>query len=254
MRCTAEEYAPPALKSIWLSIFLMAIPVGYALGYIYGAIVGSYFGWRIAFLSEATLMLPFVVFSFLTRPVPLGKGLMDSGPDLSSSPLRSTSPLSYPTHPDASMHPNVPASDAAVSDGGEVIHSARSIYSTQHDSQRSSRYGKSASGVPPRNMSPVLPPAEGRDLLEAATERLGGTSGDGDGESPVWATGSGSGHGNLDSEWVGTSFIVSHRGAPGLQAPLKTQVKWMLRCATFWNIFSLCCLDATCYVPTAGLF
>ena len=71
-QASADDYAPPRLRSLWLSIFYMAIPVGYAVGYIFGGIVGSIYGWRIAFLLEASFMLPFVIFSFSTTPIPLG--------------------------------------------------------------------------------------------------------------------------------------------------------------------------------------
>jgi hypothetical protein len=51
----------------------MAIPVGYALGYVYGGSLGPLLGWRLTFLSEASLMLPFVSFAFLTTPIPFSK-------------------------------------------------------------------------------------------------------------------------------------------------------------------------------------
>lgn len=70
----ADEHAPPAVKSIWIAVFLMAIPVGYALGYVYGGLLGPLLGWRLAFLSEASLMLPFVAFAFLTTPIPFSHG------------------------------------------------------------------------------------------------------------------------------------------------------------------------------------
>ena len=232
----AEEYAPPALKSIWLAIFLMAIPVGYALGYIYGAIVGTMFGWRLAFMSEATMMLPFVIFAFRTRPVPLGKDSSSSGPELTLSPLRSTSPVSYPPHPDDTMHPSVSACDAVVPDADDVLgHSTRSMRSTELGSKRSARgQGKSAEGGSPDRMSPVLPPRGTGGMLEAAAEHM---SVFGDGESLVYGSGGSRGgdgadcgHGGANGSRVWGATVLSHRGAPGLQAPLKTQVRWMLRC------------------------
>jgi hypothetical protein len=69
----ADEHAPEAVKSIWISIFLMAIPVGYACGYIFGATVGLRFGWRLAFLLEASLMVPFLIFAFCSTPIPFGQ-------------------------------------------------------------------------------------------------------------------------------------------------------------------------------------
>ncbi len=41
---------PKQSRSIVLSVFYVAIPVGYALGYIIGGAVGEGFGWRMAFL------------------------------------------------------------------------------------------------------------------------------------------------------------------------------------------------------------
>lgn len=69
---SADEHAPEAVKSIWIAIFLMAIPVGYACGYIFGGTVGLVLGWRLAFLMEASFMLPFVTFAFCSTPIPFG--------------------------------------------------------------------------------------------------------------------------------------------------------------------------------------
>jgi MFS family permease len=114
----ADEHAPEAVKSIWIAIFLMAIPVGYALGYIYGGLVGAALGWRLAFLTEALLMAPFVAFAFLTRPIPFGgKHVAALGEGL--SPTNSLSPDSVPEHERLLMpEGNVEAVVDALSDGG----------------------------------------------------------------------------------------------------------------------------------------
>jgi len=69
----------------------MAIPVGYAVGYIFGGVVGSWLGWRAAFLLEATLMSPFVVFALATPPVPLG---VKAGRSRSGEAVGDATPLS----------------------------------------------------------------------------------------------------------------------------------------------------------------
>lgn len=64
-----DDNAPPDQKTAWLSVFYMCIPTGIAIGYVYGGLVGSLVNWRVAFWSEACLMLPFAVFGFVTRPI-----------------------------------------------------------------------------------------------------------------------------------------------------------------------------------------
>lgn len=241
MHC-AEEHAPPALKSIWLAIFLMAIPVGYALGYIYGAIIGTMFGWRVAFMSEATIMLPFVIFAFRTRPVPLGKGVSSSWVDIASSPRRTGSP------PPGDALQNMHGCDGVVPDGDDAIRGNGSMRSAEHGSQRSAStrgYGKGAAGGSPERRSPVLPHADAGGALEAPTERVrrGGDEG-----SPRCATGAGwgaddvtRGSGSLERERTGGHVALSHRGAPVLHAPLKRQVRWMLSCAATSSIETCVC-------------
>jgi hypothetical protein len=70
----ADDYAPPGRKARWLSLFYLCIPVGFACGYIYGGLVASALHWRAAFIIEAALMVPFVLFSFLAEPVHLQGG------------------------------------------------------------------------------------------------------------------------------------------------------------------------------------
>lgn len=66
-----DDNAPASQKTVWLSIFYMCIPGGYAIGYVYGGVVGSHFGWRYAFWVEAVLMLPFAILGFVMKPLQL---------------------------------------------------------------------------------------------------------------------------------------------------------------------------------------
>lgn len=50
-----------------------------AAGYIYGGLVGASLGWRAAFLLEGLLMVPFVVFAFISKPLHL-TGSREQGP------------------------------------------------------------------------------------------------------------------------------------------------------------------------------
>ncbi|KAK7319532.1 hypothetical protein RJT34_04254 [Clitoria ternatea] len=64
-----DDNAPVAQKTVWLSIFYMCIPAGYAVGYVYGGLVGDHFGWRCAFWVEAILMFPFAILGFVMKPL-----------------------------------------------------------------------------------------------------------------------------------------------------------------------------------------
>ncbi|KAJ6948742.1 hypothetical protein NC651_002913 [Populus alba x Populus x berolinensis] len=66
-----DDNAPPAKKTLWLGMFYMFIPTGYAAGYVYGGLVGDHFNWRYAFFGEAVLMLPFAVLGFVMKPLQL---------------------------------------------------------------------------------------------------------------------------------------------------------------------------------------
>mmetsp|Transcript_8914 Transcript_8914/g.13286 ORF Transcript_8914/g.13286 Transcript_8914/m.13286 type:complete len:562 (+) Transcript_8914:22-1707(+) len=63
-----QQYAAPAQKGTWLSIFYTAIPVGTAFGYAYSSFVAESIGWNWAFFIEAIIMFPFVVFFFFISP------------------------------------------------------------------------------------------------------------------------------------------------------------------------------------------
>lgn len=73
-----DDNAPASQKTAWLGIFYMCIPSGYAVGYIFGGLVGGNYNWRIAFIGEAILMLPFAVLGFVIKPLQL-KGFSSSG-------------------------------------------------------------------------------------------------------------------------------------------------------------------------------
>jgi MFS family permease len=56
-----QDVAPSDSKGTWLSLFLMAIPVGTALGYTYGAFIANSIGWQWAFFIEGLAMFSFVL-------------------------------------------------------------------------------------------------------------------------------------------------------------------------------------------------
>ena len=45
-----DDMVEPARKGTALAVFLLALPLGYALGYILGGAIGAHWGWRAAFL------------------------------------------------------------------------------------------------------------------------------------------------------------------------------------------------------------
>ncbi len=59
-----DDYAPKEHKALWLGMFYACIPVGYALGFLYGGTVGVLVGWRVAFILESLLMVPFILCCF----------------------------------------------------------------------------------------------------------------------------------------------------------------------------------------------
>lgn len=65
-----DDNAPVAKKTVWLGVFYMCLPSGYAIGYVYGGWVGHY-NWRYAFWGEAILMFPFAVLGFVMKPLQL---------------------------------------------------------------------------------------------------------------------------------------------------------------------------------------
>jgi MFS family permease len=59
-----EDYAPPAQRTKWLSLFYLSVPVGAALGYIVGgpSAKRSVDGWRWPFLGQGAVMLPLALY------------------------------------------------------------------------------------------------------------------------------------------------------------------------------------------------
>ncbi|CAN1355277.1 Probable sphingolipid transporter spinster homolog 2 [Linum perenne] len=74
-----DDNAPAKQRTAWLGIFYMCISTGYAVGYVYGGLVGDHLKWRYAFWGVAILMFPFVVLSWVMKPLQL-KGFTHSEP------------------------------------------------------------------------------------------------------------------------------------------------------------------------------
>eukprot|EP00775_Hariotina_reticulata_P010079 gene10079-10234_t len=75
-----DDYAPAEHKARWFATFYLCIPVGFAAGYIFGGVVAAALGWRAAFFIESAVMVPFVAFAFLSKPLHLA-GSRETGPD-----------------------------------------------------------------------------------------------------------------------------------------------------------------------------
>ena len=75
----ADDHAPKAQKTVWLAIFFLCVPAGYALGYIGGGLIAGPLGWRATFFLEACLMLPFALFCAFAPPLALRKDPEVSG-------------------------------------------------------------------------------------------------------------------------------------------------------------------------------
>lgn len=78
------ETAPADKKTLWLSTYFAAMPIGVALGYIYGEEVTDLLGdWHYPFLIEGVLMLPFLlVFMFADKSPTLRKSPSKTDPAL----------------------------------------------------------------------------------------------------------------------------------------------------------------------------
>lgn len=59
-----DDVCPRKSRTVWLAVYFMAIPVGTALGFIAGGYFSSLWSWRIVFIVEACLMIPFPVIMF----------------------------------------------------------------------------------------------------------------------------------------------------------------------------------------------
>lgn len=65
------EIAPADKKTMWLSTYFAAMPIGVATGYIYGEEITSLLGnWHYPFLIEAVIMLPFLAVTILADKSP----------------------------------------------------------------------------------------------------------------------------------------------------------------------------------------
>jgi len=65
------EIAPADKKTMWLSTYFAAMPIGVAMGYIYGEEITSLLGsWHYPFLIEAATMLPFLAITILADKSP----------------------------------------------------------------------------------------------------------------------------------------------------------------------------------------
>lgn len=64
-----DDIALPRLRSLWISIYFMAMPVGTAIGYVVAGSVSTLYSWRLVFAIEAVLMLPFPFICFFLPEV-----------------------------------------------------------------------------------------------------------------------------------------------------------------------------------------
>ena len=66
------DFAPDGKAGLWLAIYYTFLPLGFAVGYGYGGLMGRLnCTWRFAFVLEACIMAPFVIFFLLAPPVKL---------------------------------------------------------------------------------------------------------------------------------------------------------------------------------------
>ena len=66
------DFAPEGRAGLWLAIYYTFLPLGFAVGYGYGGLMSSLgCTWRFAFVVEACIMAPFVLFFLLAPPVKL---------------------------------------------------------------------------------------------------------------------------------------------------------------------------------------
>jgi MFS family permease len=59
-----DDISVPRTRSLWLSIYFMAVPVGQALGFIAAGYIATLWSWRVVFIIEACLMVPFPIICF----------------------------------------------------------------------------------------------------------------------------------------------------------------------------------------------
>jgi MFS family permease len=59
-----DDISIPRTRSLWLSIYFMAMPVGSALGFVAAGSISTAWSWRVVFIVEACLMVPFPIICF----------------------------------------------------------------------------------------------------------------------------------------------------------------------------------------------
>jgi MFS family permease len=59
-----DDISVPRTRSLWLGFYFMAMPVGSALGFIAAGAISSAWNWRVVFIVEACLMVPFPIICF----------------------------------------------------------------------------------------------------------------------------------------------------------------------------------------------
>ena len=64
------EQTPKEKRATVLALFCLALPIGAALGYMFGGVLGSHFGWRIAFLGVGLpgIVAGILAFKWLREP------------------------------------------------------------------------------------------------------------------------------------------------------------------------------------------
>jgi len=56
-----DDIAPPQRKSVWLAVFFSMIPIGAAAGYGFAGVFSQFIHWRVTFIVEALLMIPYAI-------------------------------------------------------------------------------------------------------------------------------------------------------------------------------------------------
>ena len=59
-----DDISPIENNSKWLAFYFSMIPLGVSMGYILGGNIGEHFDWRIPFIIESFIMLPFAITAF----------------------------------------------------------------------------------------------------------------------------------------------------------------------------------------------
>lgn len=62
-----DDAAPQARRALWLALFYLCIPVGYAIGVVYGSLSSEALHWRATFILESIASWPFIAFFFSAK-------------------------------------------------------------------------------------------------------------------------------------------------------------------------------------------